>query len=223
MWEVQIRSTCIPPSKLFMWTREYLMIYRGPSFLAVTWFGSLPPSRQQAVSLSQSACVSPDELTDGRGVRGWGSSQTYDGWKSLALYKLLNTLWCGLSALLGEMYLNVGFKLSKVCNDNGLLSSIQSHRSYSFSYLNIERWILMVRRKHSFNRPTPWINWIYIHTEIYIMVPRYKLESFILYLFNVWGIGAMDRISAQPQVKLSFFSFCLLISHSPYSLSLTTY
>ncbi len=37
---------------------------------------SLPPSRHQVVSLSQSSCVSLAELTDGRwGVRGWGRSQ----------------------------------------------------------------------------------------------------------------------------------------------------
>ncbi len=53
------------------------MIYRVPSFLAFVWFGSLlthytPTPRQQVVSLSQSSCVSPGELTDlgGRGGRG---------------------------------------------------------------------------------------------------------------------------------------------------------
>ncbi len=31
-------------------SREYWMIYRGPGFLAVIWFGSYPLSRQQVVS-----------------------------------------------------------------------------------------------------------------------------------------------------------------------------
>ncbi len=55
-------------SKLFV-TREYWMIFRGPSILAVV-FGSSPPpfSRQQVVSLSQYFCVSPVALTVGR----WG-------------------------------------------------------------------------------------------------------------------------------------------------------
>ncbi len=39
-----------------------------------------PLSRQQVVSLSQSACVSPDKLTDGRGEGGGGgAAKSYDG------------------------------------------------------------------------------------------------------------------------------------------------
>ncbi len=72
-------------------SREYLMIYRGPGFLAVVRFGSSPtPSHplfpQPLVSLSQSSCLSPVDLTDGRGGRGWAS-------ESLARYKSFNTLW----------------------------------------------------------------------------------------------------------------------------------
>ncbi len=65
--------------------REDWIIYRGPSFLAVVWFGSLhthaPPysySRQQIASLSQSSCVSSVELTNGRGGRGGRGAQSYD-------------------------------------------------------------------------------------------------------------------------------------------------
>ncbi len=52
--------------------REYWIIYRGPSFLAVVWFGSSPIPytplfRQQVVSLSQSSCMSPGEDTKGSG------------------------------------------------------------------------------------------------------------------------------------------------------------
>ncbi len=49
------------------------MIYGGPGFLSDVWFGFslkpliLPLSRQQVVSLSQSFCMSPIELTDGGG------------------------------------------------------------------------------------------------------------------------------------------------------------
>jgi hypothetical protein len=46
------------------------MIYRGPGFLAVERFSSC------LLSLSQSSCVSPVELTDGRGgvgERAWFS------------------------------------------------------------------------------------------------------------------------------------------------------
>jgi len=52
------------------------------------------PSRQQVVSLSQSVCVSPDELTDGKGGgKGWCSSLIIRRWDSLVLYNPLNTLW----------------------------------------------------------------------------------------------------------------------------------
>ncbi len=59
------------------------MIYRGPGFLTVVWFGSSPTpfSREQVVSLSQSFCVSPDELIDGW-VDGQGTKSSYDGEKA---------------------------------------------------------------------------------------------------------------------------------------------
>jgi hypothetical protein len=42
--------------------REYGIIYRGPDFLVVVWFGSFPPpplSHWQLFSFSNSSCVSP--------------------------------------------------------------------------------------------------------------------------------------------------------------------
>ncbi len=58
-----------------LYNREYWMIYRGPGFLVAVWLGSSPTAsrRQQVVSLSQSPCVSPVELTDGRGGGVWGA------------------------------------------------------------------------------------------------------------------------------------------------------
>ncbi len=81
--------------------REYWMIYRGPgllcSVISMIWFlpsNLLPLSCQQIVSLSQSSCVSPFELTDGKGGRrGWGRSRSHRRRESLVLYKLFNTLW----------------------------------------------------------------------------------------------------------------------------------
>jgi hypothetical protein len=62
--------------KPFPWClpREYWMIYRGPSFLAVAWFGSSPTpppplSRHQAV-LSFSGFLPSIEIPDGRPGEG---------------------------------------------------------------------------------------------------------------------------------------------------------
>ncbi len=72
--------------------REYWMIYRGPGFLDVVWFGSSPTlsplSRQQVVSLSLSSCVSPVNLTDWREIGGFGGggAKSYEGekvWSSI--------------------------------------------------------------------------------------------------------------------------------------------
>jgi hypothetical protein len=73
---------------------EYWTIYRGPGFLAVIWFNPLPLSRQQVVSLSQSSCVFPVELTKGRG-RAWGRgrSQIIRLREGLVFYKSFNSLW----------------------------------------------------------------------------------------------------------------------------------
>ncbi len=52
-------------------TRVYRMYHRGLGLLAVVWFGSFPLlftlSRKQAVSLSQSSCMSPVVLLGGGG------------------------------------------------------------------------------------------------------------------------------------------------------------
>ncbi len=74
----------------FAWVyiREYWMIYRGPSFLAVVWFGSSPTpfplSRLQGVCLSE------------RGEGGWAWSQILRPQEYLVLYKSFNTLLCTL-------------------------------------------------------------------------------------------------------------------------------
>ncbi len=86
------------------------MFYRGPSFLTVVLFGSLPHpfpplSRQQVVSLSQSSFVSPVELTDGRGD-GRGA-RSYERQDSLALYKSMDSLLTYLLVCLyGYLYLS---------------------------------------------------------------------------------------------------------------------
>jgi hypothetical protein len=50
-------------------------------------------SRQQVVSLSRASCVSPVELIDRKGGRGWARSQIIRTQESLVLYKSFNTHW----------------------------------------------------------------------------------------------------------------------------------
>jgi len=52
-----------------------------------------PISGHQVVSLSQSYCVTPVELTDGRGGRVGGRSQIIRRLKSRNLYKSFSNLW----------------------------------------------------------------------------------------------------------------------------------
>ncbi len=87
-------------------TREYWMIYRGPGFLAVVWFGSsslLPPFPAfclQVVSLSQPFWVSPvSSLLTGGGGRGWSRSEITRRRESLVFYKAFITIWLPLSWL----------------------------------------------------------------------------------------------------------------------------
>ncbi len=67
-------------------SREYWMIYRGPGFIDFVYFGSLPTpcplSRKQVISLSQSFCVPPIELTNGRG----GGAKSCDGEKACSSF-----------------------------------------------------------------------------------------------------------------------------------------
>jgi hypothetical protein len=57
------------------------------------WLLHHPFSRQKVVSLSQSSCVSPVELTDRRG----GGAKSYNGKKAWSLS--FNTIWIKTSAL----------------------------------------------------------------------------------------------------------------------------
>ncbi len=56
---------------------------------------SSPLPSKKLVSLSQSSCVSPVELTEWRGGRGWAWSRILRLQESLALYKSFNSLWTG--------------------------------------------------------------------------------------------------------------------------------
>ncbi len=101
------------PGGLGMGMQRLLMWDKGGVPESIKWFTEnqafwlsydlVPPpphpplSRHEVVSLSQSSCLSPVQLTDRRGVRRRGRSQIIWRRESLALYKSLNTLWGGLN------------------------------------------------------------------------------------------------------------------------------
>jgi len=77
------------------------MIYRGPGFLAVVWFGSLPTPFSHPLSLvskldwrNTGRLRKRDTLLtgEGGGYRGEGG-QIIRKWKGLVLYESINTLW----------------------------------------------------------------------------------------------------------------------------------
>ncbi len=77
--------------------REYYIIYRGPGFLMVVWFGSSPPpsppSPVSKLSLFLSIPVScrSSILT--------GGAKLMRPQENLALHKSFNTLWCRLPTM----------------------------------------------------------------------------------------------------------------------------
>jgi hypothetical protein len=80
--------------------REYWMIYRGPGFLAVVWFGISPtpshttsPVSKLSLFLSLPVCRRSSLLTE---KGGRGRSQIMGRRESLVLYKSFNTLWVPL-------------------------------------------------------------------------------------------------------------------------------
>jgi hypothetical protein len=84
------------------------------AFLRLYDSASIPPlSRLQVVSLSQSSCMSPVELTDGKGVGGWRGAKSYDCekyWSSIyhsilsMAYKLLKALTVRCQLVGGVQY-----------------------------------------------------------------------------------------------------------------------
>jgi len=58
--------------KWMVWSWDYWMIYKGLGFLAIVRVGAPPPAHplpsSSCLTFSVSSCVSPVELTDGKGV-----------------------------------------------------------------------------------------------------------------------------------------------------------
>ncbi len=102
------RSSCIatyfPLMTVSLCIREDWLFYRRPSFLAVVWFGSMPPPPpppfpvSEFFSLSQFTCVLTFQFNDGRGGRGRAWSRIIPQRESLVLYKSFNTLcWASVN------------------------------------------------------------------------------------------------------------------------------
>ncbi len=71
------------------------MIYTGPGFFAVAWFGSSPTPTPSPVSKHERDTQKTEkerQLADGRGGRGWGWSQIIRRRESLVLDKSFKTL-----------------------------------------------------------------------------------------------------------------------------------
>jgi hypothetical protein len=70
------------------------MIYRGPGFLAVVGFGSLPTSSPiQFDPRIIGSLRNRDNFLTGEGGRGWARSRIIQPQERLVLYKSFNTLW----------------------------------------------------------------------------------------------------------------------------------
>ncbi len=86
----------VEPSALRVW---YWMIYRGPGFLAVVWFGSSPTPSPPPVSKSRPAThrktKKERQFADGRRGKGWARSRIIRPLESLVLYKSFNNLCVG--------------------------------------------------------------------------------------------------------------------------------
>ncbi len=72
------------------------MIYTGPGFLAVEWFGSTPTPSPRLPPHSKTE--KERQIAAGReGGRRWACSRITEPQESLILYKLFNTRWCNSS------------------------------------------------------------------------------------------------------------------------------
>ncbi len=105
---------------LFLMTRVYWMIYRGPGFFAVVWFGSSPPPhRQQVLSFLVLLCVvgREIEITDRR-LR-----------EILVLCKLFDTLCSWRTSITGVRWIDAPISwISRKQTNNLTLSSKVSFR-----------------------------------------------------------------------------------------------
>ncbi len=102
-------------------SREYWMIYRGPGFLAVVWFGSspTPPPSANCLSLSPPLSLSPHlsklivcrRSSDGSGRRGMEEGPNHTTARSLVLCKSFNTLYLWGFVSVSSFYLFIHFSV----------------------------------------------------------------------------------------------------------------
>jgi len=116
-------------------TREYWIIYRGPRFLAVVWFGSLPTHFpllpwSSCLSFSVFLCVtSLSSLLTGE--RGWASSQIIGREKAWPSINRAVLSGCYLLFLVGL------YSSMKSCHTRAYLGVQYLHRTVCLSCSNV--------------------------------------------------------------------------------------
>jgi hypothetical protein len=132
-------------------TREHWMIYWGPGFLGVVWFGSYPTPTPlchvQDVYFSQSSCESPIELTDGRRGRGvkLGRGQIIRRQGSLTFCNSFNTLCLVHNSEVKQMA-SISYHWKKRCCLKGTHEMAKKYAliAYKFSKYNLLSWFCSV-------------------------------------------------------------------------------
>ncbi len=122
------------------------MIYRGPSFLAVVWFGSSPtPSTHLPSGDTQEDWEKETTCWRERGGKVWARSRTIRPQDCLVLYKLFNTLWyhvCTYSKgniCLHIVYAHICTLCSILCNIHIYNILHASHcESYNDNYFSLK-------------------------------------------------------------------------------------
>ncbi len=143
VWYKIIATTCIRNSigaRVATCTaREYWMIYRGPGFLAIVWFGS-PPTPSPSVSSTGDA---PEDWE--RETTCWrekvGGSQIIRWLESLVLWKSFNILSVFLWMNIFERSMPNWPPLQKINKDDGKLYlrwiPFSSHLDKSFVHITV--------------------------------------------------------------------------------------
>jgi hypothetical protein len=149
------------------------MIYRGPGFLAILWFGSSPPPLPSVSSTGDTQEDWEKKPTWWQKGGGRGRSRIIRPQESLVLFKSFNTLWVGLT-----------LKVYNACQAVGEVSAV--YKIYSVrlrsSILGGNRKLsIMKTRRNTLRTEAMWphASWYYnLTTTIWDIVSRHRSCSF---------------------------------------------